>query len=76
MNNFCCFFLQTDPVNVLYKQNEVTPVDYLQFKHHSYSEMVDVSFPAKFICWLIEFQEVRFKCSNINCSFILSQFFI
>uniref|UniRef100_A0A3B4GM61 Peptidase M14 domain-containing protein n=1 Tax=Pundamilia nyererei TaxID=303518 RepID=A0A3B4GM61_9CICH len=40
MNNFCCFFLQTDPVNVLYKQNEVTPVDYLQFKHHSYSEML------------------------------------
>ncbi|XP_040050817.2 adipocyte enhancer-binding protein 1 [Gasterosteus aculeatus] len=29
-----------DPVDVHYRQNEVTPVDYLQFKHHSYSEMV------------------------------------
>ncbi|XP_049906199.1 inactive carboxypeptidase-like protein X2 [Epinephelus moara] len=29
-----------DPVDVQYRQNEVTPVDYLEFKHHSYSEMV------------------------------------
>ncbi|XP_034025763.1 inactive carboxypeptidase-like protein X2 isoform X2 [Thalassophryne amazonica] len=29
-----------DPVDVQYRQNEVIPVDYLQFKHHSYSEMV------------------------------------
>ncbi|KAM3868341.1 uncharacterized protein aebp1b [Diretmus argenteus] len=29
-----------DPVNVQFRQNEVTPVDYLKFKHHSYSEMV------------------------------------
>uniref|UniRef100_A0A8D3CH82 AE binding protein 1b n=1 Tax=Scophthalmus maximus TaxID=52904 RepID=A0A8D3CH82_SCOMX len=29
-----------DPADVQYRQNEVTPVDYLKFKHHSYSEMV------------------------------------
>lgn len=29
-----------DAVDVQYRQNEVTPVDYLEFKHHSYSEMV------------------------------------
>ncbi|KAF7667926.1 hypothetical protein LDENG_00042180 [Lucifuga dentata] len=29
-----------DPDNVLYRQNEVTPIDYLEFKYHSYSEMV------------------------------------
>ncbi|XP_056274709.1 adipocyte enhancer-binding protein 1 isoform X2 [Pseudoliparis swirei] len=29
-----------DPVDVQYRQNEVTPVDYLEFKHHSYSDMV------------------------------------
>uniref|UniRef100_A0A3B4GM39 Peptidase M14 domain-containing protein n=1 Tax=Pundamilia nyererei TaxID=303518 RepID=A0A3B4GM39_9CICH len=62
MNNFCCFFLQTDPVNVLYKQNEVTPVDYLQFKHHSYSEMVDVSFPS-----------VNEECPNITTIYSLGR---
>ncbi|XP_037633285.1 inactive carboxypeptidase-like protein X2 isoform X1 [Sebastes umbrosus] len=29
-----------DPADAQYRQNEVTPVDYLKFKHHSYSEMV------------------------------------
>ncbi|XP_074526302.1 adipocyte enhancer-binding protein 1 [Halichoeres trimaculatus] len=29
-----------DPADLLYRQNEVTPVDYLKFKHHSYTEMV------------------------------------
>ncbi|XP_070689148.1 inactive carboxypeptidase-like protein X2 [Pempheris klunzingeri] len=28
-----------DPADVQYRLNEVTPVDYLEFKHHSYSEM-------------------------------------
>uniref|UniRef100_A0A8C5G2V8 Inactive carboxypeptidase-like protein X2 n=1 Tax=Gouania willdenowi TaxID=441366 RepID=A0A8C5G2V8_GOUWI len=28
-----------DPVDVQFRQNEVTPVDYLEFKHHSYSEV-------------------------------------
>lgn len=43
-----CFFhfLFTDPADVQYRQNEVTPVDYLEFKHHSYSEMVAVSILA------------------------------
>uniref|UniRef100_A0A3Q0T0D4 Peptidase M14 domain-containing protein n=1 Tax=Amphilophus citrinellus TaxID=61819 RepID=A0A3Q0T0D4_AMPCI len=41
MNNFfLLLFFQTDPVDALYRQNEVTPVDYLKFKHHSYSEML------------------------------------
>ncbi|XP_015242875.1 PREDICTED: inactive carboxypeptidase-like protein X2 isoform X1 [Cyprinodon variegatus] len=31
-----------DPGHVLHRQNEVTPVDYLEFKHHSYSEMVEL----------------------------------
>ncbi|XP_017162096.1 inactive carboxypeptidase-like protein X2 isoform X1 [Poecilia reticulata] len=31
-----------DPGGALYRQNEVTPVDYLEFKHHSYSEMVEL----------------------------------
>lgn len=35
----------TDPADVQYRQNEVTPVDYLEFKHHSYSDMVTVSTP-------------------------------
>ncbi|KAG7490517.1 inactive carboxypeptidase X2 [Solea senegalensis] len=29
-----------DPNDAKYRLNEVTPVDYLQFKHHSYSEMI------------------------------------
>lgn len=29
-----------DQADVRYRQNEVTPVDYLKFKHHSYTEMV------------------------------------
>uniref|UniRef100_A0A672YE99 Si:ch1073-459j12.1 n=1 Tax=Sphaeramia orbicularis TaxID=375764 RepID=A0A672YE99_9TELE len=31
-----------DAAEVQYRQNEVTPVDYLEFKHHSYSEMVSL----------------------------------
>ncbi|XP_032433453.1 inactive carboxypeptidase-like protein X2 isoform X1 [Xiphophorus hellerii] len=31
-----------DPGDALYRQNEVTPVDYLEFKHHSYSEIVEL----------------------------------
>ena len=33
----------SDPDAVHYRQNEVTPVDYLDFKHHNYSAMVTVS---------------------------------
>lgn len=36
-------FNAADPANVQYRQNEVTPVDYLEFKHHSYSQMIAVS---------------------------------
>lgn len=39
------FFCFTDPADAQYRQNEVTPVDYLKFKHHSYSEMVAVEYP-------------------------------
>uniref|UniRef100_A0A3B5MMZ0 Peptidase M14 domain-containing protein n=1 Tax=Xiphophorus couchianus TaxID=32473 RepID=A0A3B5MMZ0_9TELE len=35
-------FLLSDPGDALYRQNEVTPVDYLEFKHHSYSEIVEL----------------------------------
>ncbi|XP_039875392.1 inactive carboxypeptidase-like protein X2 [Simochromis diagramma] len=50
-----------DPVNVLYKQNEVTPVDYLQFKHHSYSEMVDLM------------KSVNEECPNITTIYSLGR---
>lgn len=33
----------SDSGDALYRLNEVSPVDYLEFKHHSYSEMVEVS---------------------------------
>ena len=36
-------FAITDLEKIRYSQNEVTPVDYLKFKHHSYSDMVSVS---------------------------------
>lgn len=36
-----------DPAHAQFRQNEVTPVDYLEFKHHSYSEMVAVSIITK-----------------------------
>uniref|UniRef100_A0A669DGJ7 AE binding protein 1 n=1 Tax=Oreochromis niloticus TaxID=8128 RepID=A0A669DGJ7_ORENI len=50
-----------DPVNVLYRQNEVTPVDYLQFKHHSYSEMVDLM------------KSVNEECPNITTIYSLGR---
>uniref|UniRef100_I3JXI7 AE binding protein 1 n=1 Tax=Oreochromis niloticus TaxID=8128 RepID=I3JXI7_ORENI len=49
------------PVNVLYRQNEVTPVDYLQFKHHSYSEMVDLM------------KSVNEECPNITTIYSLGR---
>lgn len=58
MYTFLLLFTLIDPADALYRQNEVTPVDYLEFKHHSYSEMVAVSisaFSLLQICWLILF---------------------
>uniref|UniRef100_A0A8C2WBC1 AE binding protein 1 n=1 Tax=Cyclopterus lumpus TaxID=8103 RepID=A0A8C2WBC1_CYCLU len=43
-----------DPVDVQYRQNEVTPVDYLEFKHHSYSDMVSLM------------KSVNAECPNIT----------
>lgn len=43
MNKSLFHFHVADPINVQYRQNEVTPIDYLEFKHHSYSEMIAVS---------------------------------
>lgn len=41
------YFHAADPAHAQFRQNEVTPVDYLEFKHHSYSEMVAVSIVTK-----------------------------
>lgn len=55
-----CTFISlshTDAVDIQYRQNEVTPVDYLEFKHHSYSDMVAVSNPVHGpldVCWVSE----------------------
>ncbi|CAL8347076.1 unnamed protein product [Lota lota] len=48
-----------DPEKVRYIQNEVTPVDYLKFKHHSYSEMVSLM------------KSVNDKCPNITSIYSL-----
>ncbi|XP_040011340.1 inactive carboxypeptidase-like protein X2 [Xiphias gladius] len=50
-----------DPVDVQYRQNEVTPVDYLQFKHHSYSEMVALM------------KSVNEECPNITSIYSLGR---
>ncbi|XP_068460764.1 inactive carboxypeptidase-like protein X2 [Clinocottus analis] len=50
-----------DPVDVQYRQNEVTPVDYLQFKHHSYSEMVSFM------------KSVNAECPNITSIYSLGR---
>lgn len=50
-----------DPVDALYRQNEVTPVDYLKFKHHSYSEMVDLM------------KSVNEECPNITTIYSLGR---
>ncbi|KAM8887323.1 uncharacterized protein aebp1b [Spinachia spinachia] len=50
-----------DPANVHYRQNEVTPVDYLQFKHHSYSEMVSLM------------KSVNSECPNITSIYSLGR---
>lgn len=58
--HFCSFLSRTDPADVQYRQNEVTPVDYLKFKHHSYSEMVAVSMPAHEhlnLCWVLLYSQ-------------------
>ncbi|XP_041854918.1 inactive carboxypeptidase-like protein X2 [Melanotaenia boesemani] len=48
-----------DPSDVLYRQNEVTPVDYLKFKYHSYSEMVSLM------------KSVNDECPNITSIYSL-----
>ncbi|XP_054466244.1 inactive carboxypeptidase-like protein X2 [Anoplopoma fimbria] len=50
-----------DPVDAQYRQNEVTPVDYLQFKHHSYSEMVSLM------------KSVNSECPNITSIYSLGR---
>ncbi|XP_071338522.1 inactive carboxypeptidase-like protein X2 [Trachinotus anak] len=50
-----------DPVNLQYRQNEVTPVDYLKFKHHSYSEMVALM------------KSVNEECPNITSIYSLGR---
>uniref|UniRef100_A0A3B4XCK8 AE binding protein 1 n=1 Tax=Seriola lalandi dorsalis TaxID=1841481 RepID=A0A3B4XCK8_SERLL len=49
------------PVDVQYRQNEVTPVDYLEFKHHSYSEMVALM------------KSVNEECPNITSIYSLGR---
>uniref|UniRef100_A0A1A7WTV2 AE binding protein 1 n=1 Tax=Iconisemion striatum TaxID=60296 RepID=A0A1A7WTV2_9TELE len=50
-----------DSGDVLYRQNEVTPVDYLKFKHHSYSEMVALM------------KSVNEECTNITSIYSLGR---
>uniref|UniRef100_A0A8C6P349 AE binding protein 1 n=1 Tax=Nothobranchius furzeri TaxID=105023 RepID=A0A8C6P349_NOTFU len=47
--------------DVLHRQNEVTPVDYLKFKHHSYSEMVALM------------KSVNEECANITSIYSLGR---
>ncbi|XP_008300253.1 inactive carboxypeptidase-like protein X2 [Stegastes partitus] len=50
-----------DPAEVQYRQNEVTPVDYLEFKHHSYTEMVALM------------KSVNDECPNITSIYSLGR---
>lgn len=50
-----------DPGDAQYRQNEVTPVDYLEFKHHSYSEMVELM------------KSVHEECPNITSVYSLGR---
>ncbi|MEQ2260572.1 hypothetical protein XENORESO_020669, partial [Xenotaenia resolanae] len=50
-----------DTGDALYRQNEVTPVDYLKFKHHSYSEMVELM------------KSVHEECPNITSVYSLGR---
>lgn len=67
----CIFFFLTDQDAVRFRQNEVTPVDYLKFKHHSFSEMVAVSVPLHVllhVCWLIHRKSFTFpKTKTRQC---------
>ncbi|XP_037537085.1 inactive carboxypeptidase-like protein X2 [Nematolebias whitei] len=51
----------TDSGNALYRLNEVSPVDYLEFKHHSYSEMVELM------------KSVNAECPNITSVYSLGR---
>ncbi|XP_020488594.1 inactive carboxypeptidase-like protein X2 [Labrus bergylta] len=50
-----------DPVDAQYRQNEVAPVDYLKFKHHSYTEMVTLM------------KSVHDECPNITSIYSLGR---
>ncbi|XP_047237485.1 inactive carboxypeptidase-like protein X2 isoform X1 [Girardinichthys multiradiatus] len=50
-----------DTGDALYRQNEVIPVDYLKFKHHSYSEMVELM------------KSVHEECPNITSVYSLGR---
>ncbi|KAK5871190.1 hypothetical protein PBY51_004083 [Eleginops maclovinus] len=50
-----------DPVDAQHRQNEVTPVDYLKFRHHSYSEMVELM------------KSVNAECPNITSIYSLGR---
>ncbi|CAJ1067981.1 inactive carboxypeptidase-like protein X2 [Xyrichtys novacula] len=50
-----------DPVELQYRQNEVTPVHYLKFKHHSYTEMVALM------------KSVHDECPNITSIYSLGR---
>lgn len=50
-----------DPADVQYKQNEVAPVDYLKFKHNSYSDMV------------LLMKSVHDECPNITSIYSLGR---
>ncbi|XP_017272724.1 inactive carboxypeptidase-like protein X2 isoform X2 [Kryptolebias marmoratus] len=50
-----------DSGNALYRLNEVTPVDYLEFRHHSYSEMVELM------------KSVNAECPNITSIYSLGR---
>ncbi|RVE68463.1 hypothetical protein OJAV_G00092040 [Oryzias javanicus] len=50
-----------DPSVFLYRQNEVTPVDYLQFRYHNYSEMIALM------------KSVNDECPNITSIYSLGR---
>lgn len=43
MNEFKTVFLSLDPNNYYHRRNEMTTTDDLDFKHHNYKEMRQVS---------------------------------
>uniref|UniRef100_A0A665U621 Adipocyte enhancer-binding protein 1 n=1 Tax=Echeneis naucrates TaxID=173247 RepID=A0A665U621_ECHNA len=60
-NGSLCMRLEVLGCPILGEQNEVTPVDYLEFKHHSYSEMVALM------------KSVNEECPNITSIYSLGR---